>query len=125
MASSFTSFLSLTLCLVFLSHVCFAQLEQQQRWTSQDQDQQQQQRRRLRARTECNLNRLTAQEPNRRFESEAGVTEFWERNDELECAGVEALRKTIRPKGLLLPYYTNAPQLIYIVQGNFLSPLCL
>ncbi|KAM7466560.1 hypothetical protein LguiB_014122 [Lonicera macranthoides] len=100
--TTFTSFLSLTLCLVFLSHVCFAQLEQQQRlsWLGQDQ-QQQQQRPRLRARTECNIDRLTAQEPNRRFESEAGVTEFWERNDELECAGVEAFRKTIHPRGLL------------------------
>lgn len=117
--ASLTSFLSLSFCLLFLSHVCLAQLEQQQRMTFQGQGQQS--RPRLRARTECNINRITAQEPNRRFESEAGITEFWDRSEELECAGVEAFRKIIQPRGLLLPYYTNAPQLVYVLQGNLLS----
>ncbi|GFP83367.1 11s globulin subunit beta [Phtheirospermum japonicum] len=80
---------------------------------------QNQQQHRLRARTDCRVDRLTAQEPTLRYESEAGRTEFWDRNNQqFECAGVAAVRNYIEPKGLLLPHYNNAPQLLYVVQGK-------
>ncbi|GFP83368.1 11s globulin subunit beta [Phtheirospermum japonicum] len=80
---------------------------------------QSQQQHRLRAKTSCSLQQLNAREPSRRFDYEAGSSEHWDPNcEEFECAGVEFVRHTIQPKGLLLPYYTNAPQLIYIIQGS-------
>ncbi|KAL0456981.1 UNVERIFIED_CONTAM: 11S globulin seed storage protein Jug r 4 [Sesamum latifolium] len=112
--------LSLTLSFLFLFHGCVAQLElQQQRyWQSLQQFQQH----RLRAKTECQVQQLTARQPSFRLESEAGVTEFWDpNNEEFQCAGIEFVRHTIQPRGLLLPYYTNAPQLVYIVQGQCCS----
>lgn len=78
-----------------------------------------QQQHRLRARTDCRVERLTAQEPTLRFDSEAGRTEFWDRNNQqFECAGVAAVRNYIEPRGLLLPHYNNAPQLLYVVRGK-------
>ncbi|KAL2230087.1 UNVERIFIED_CONTAM: 11S globulin seed storage protein Jug r 4 [Sesamum indicum] len=109
--------LSLSLSFLFLFHGCVAQLElQQQRyWQSLQQHQQH----RLRAKTECQVQQLTARQPSSRLQSEAGVTEFWDaNNEEFQCAGIEFVRHTIQPRGLLLPYYTNAPQLVYIVQGH-------
>ncbi|KAK4482462.1 hypothetical protein RD792_009619 [Penstemon davidsonii] len=81
-------------------------------------DQQQQQQHKLRARTDCRVEQLTAQEPTIRYKSEAGQTEFWDRNNEqFECAGVAAVRNVIESKGLLLPHYNNAHQLLYVVKG--------
>ena len=116
MASN-SSFLCFFFCSLFLCQINFAQVfEQQQIWQRL---QQQQQHRALRSKTECQVERLNAQEPNRRFESEAGVVEFWDATQEqFECAGVQAVRHEIRRNGLLLPYYSNTPQLIYIVQGS-------
>ena len=119
-----TSLLFLGLGLLVLFHGCFAQLEQ----IEQQQDEyqflglrgaQQQPQHRLRARTDCQIQKLNALEPNRRLEAEAGLTEIWDQNnDELECAGVAAIRYTIQPRGLLLPSYTNAPQLFYVIRGR-------
>ncbi|KAK3041358.1 hypothetical protein RJ639_002339 [Escallonia herrerae] len=112
-----TSVLSLILSIGFLVifHGCFAQLGQQPLWQALEQQQQH----RLRARSECRIERLTAQQPNRRYESEAGVSEFWDRNnEEFQCAGVEAVRNEIHPKGLMLPHYNNVPQLVYIIRGQ-------
>ncbi|KAL8048192.1 hypothetical protein ABFX02_07G049000 [Erythranthe guttata] len=79
----------------------------------------QQQQHRLRARTDCRVDRLTAQEPTIRLDSEAGRTEFWDRNNQqFQCAGVSAVRNTIERRGLLLPHYNNAPQLLYVVRGR-------
>ncbi|OIT27793.1 PREDICTED: legumin B-like [Nicotiana attenuata] len=116
MASN-SSLICFSLCFLFLFHGTFAQIfEHQQVWQRM---QQQQQHRALRSRTECRIERLNAQEPTRRFESEAGVTEFWDHTQEqFECAGVQAVRHEIRRNGLLLPYYSNTPQLIYIIQGS-------
>lgn len=99
------------LCFLVLFHSCLAQSSIP--W-------QQQQSPRLRGQSSCQIDRITAREPNRRVESEAGVSEFWDsfENDELECAGVEAVRHTINPKGLLLPYYPSTPELAYIVRGT-------
>ncbi|XP_055827568.1 11S globulin seed storage protein 1-like [Solanum dulcamara] len=116
MASN-SSLLCFFFCFLFLCQVSFAQIfERQQFWQRLKH---QQQHRALRSKTECQIERLNAQEPNRRFESEAGVVEFWDATQEqFECAGIQAVRHEIRRKGLLLPYYSNTPQLIYIVQGS-------
>ncbi|KAL3812470.1 hypothetical protein ACJIZ3_013738 [Penstemon smallii] len=110
-------FLPLGLTFLFFFHISIAQLElpQQQYW----QNLHNQQQHRLQAKTRCRIQQLNAREPSRKIESEAGSTEFWDSNSaEFECAGVEFVRHTIQPKGLLLPYYTNTPQLVYIIQGN-------
>ncbi|KAF2292719.1 hypothetical protein GH714_027261 [Hevea brasiliensis] len=68
---------------------------------------------------ECQVDRIDALEPDNRVECEAGVVESWNPNDDqFQCAGVAVVRKTIEPKGLSLPSYSNAPQLVYIVQGR-------
>ncbi|GFZ13512.1 hypothetical protein Acr_23g0018970 [Actinidia rufa] len=68
---------------------------------------------------ECQIQRLNAQEPQQRIQAEAGVTEFWDwTDDQFQCAGVAACRNMIQPRGLLLPSYTNAPTVIYILKGR-------
>ncbi|KAL2463581.1 12S seed storage protein CRA1 [Forsythia ovata] len=72
-----------------------------------------QQQHRLYAKTNCTILRLSAQEPVFKYEFEAGVSEFWNQfSPEFTCAGVEAVRNVINPKGLMLPHYNAAPQLI-------------
>ncbi|KAL8200004.1 hypothetical protein R6Q57_011343 [Mikania cordata] len=74
-------------------------------------------------RSECQIEQITAREPNRRQVSEAGFSEFWDsgENDALDCAGVQVVRHTINPKGLLLPYYPNTHELVYVVRGEGLQ----
>ncbi|KAL9240307.1 hypothetical protein vseg_014543 [Gypsophila vaccaria] len=68
---------------------------------------------------ECNIEQLSAAEPTRRLRAEAGVVEVWEPNEEqFRCTGVAAVRHVIEPKGLLLPSYTNAPYVTYVIQGG-------
>jgi Cupin len=70
----------------------------------------------------CRFERLDALNPSQRVQSEAGMTEYYEESNEmLRCAGVSIKRYTMEPRGLLLPAYHNAPSLIYITQGFFLS----
>ncbi|XP_058101626.1 cocosin 1-like [Magnolia sinica] len=108
--------ISLALCFLVLFHGSVAQFGP---GPLQPQQQQQQQQQRFRSQSECRVQSLSALEPNRRYESEAGVTEHWDQNNEqLECAGVAATRHTIAPRGLLLPSFDNAPRLIYVVQGR-------
>jgi len=105
------SLLSLSLSLLLLSRVSLAQFGEQGRspWGSQ---------RRFGSGSQCRIERLNAQEPLRRVESEAGLTEYFdENNEQFECAGVTAHRRIIQPRGLLLPSFYNAPALVYIVQG--------
>lgn len=95
------SLLSLSVCLLILLHGCLA---------SRKQCQQQ---------NECQIDGLDALEPDNRVEYEAGVVETWDPNHEqFQCAGVAMVRHTIQPNGLLLPQFSNAPQLIYVVQGK-------
>ena len=107
MAFSFSSFLSLGLIALFLVLVqqcCFAQTT-----FAQENDH----------KTECSLERLSALEPSKRVESEGGVTEYWDDNNEqLQCVGVSLVRYTIKAKGLLLPFYANAPRIHYVLQGT-------
>lgn len=67
---------------------------------------------------DCQINNLEALEPNNRVECEAGVVETWDPgHEQFQCAGVAVVRHTIRQKGLLLPQFSNSPQLVYILQG--------
>ncbi|XP_044494550.1 11S globulin seed storage protein Ana o 2.0101-like [Mangifera indica] len=95
------SLLSLSVCLLILLHGCLA---------SRKQCQQQNQ---------CQIDWLDALEPDNRVEYEAGMVETWDPNHEqFQCAGVAMVRHTIQPNGLLLPQFSNSPQLIYVVQGE-------
>ncbi|KAM3683277.1 hypothetical protein ACB094_12G134200 [Castanea mollissima] len=95
-------FLYTSLCLLVLFNGCLAT---QRSWQQQQFNQ-------------CQLDRLNALEPNNRIEANAGVIESWDPNDQqFQCVGVAVVRRTIEPNGLLLPHYTNAPQLIYIQRG--------
>ncbi|EPS62256.1 hypothetical protein M569_12535, partial [Genlisea aurea] len=68
---------------------------------------------------ECRIDRIETREPTYRFEAEGGVTEFWDHNEqEFRCAGVSFHRHTLRRNSLLLPYYTTAPSLVYVLQGR-------
>lgn len=56
------------------------------------------------------------------MKSEAGITDYFdEDNEQFRCAGVSAIRRVIEPNGLLLPSFSNAPRLIYIVKGMMLA----
>ncbi|KAL8515817.1 hypothetical protein ACS0TY_014498 [Phlomoides rotata] len=99
---------------LFLSHACMAQFDRPLWESLQDQQQH-----RLRAKTQCRIQQLTARGPSHTYQSEAGLTEFWSTNNqEFECAGIEFLRHVINPRGLLVPYYINAPRLVYVLQGS-------
>ncbi|CAI0558963.1 unnamed protein product [Linum tenue] len=103
---------SLSLCLLVLSHACSAQ----HGWTRVRGEQRRGEGYSL---DECQFSRLSAREPDRRLTSEAGVTDVWDENDDqFRCAGAAALRHTIEERGLLLPAYTNAPKLVYVDQGQ-------
>ncbi|KAL6522755.1 hypothetical protein OROHE_016602 [Orobanche hederae] len=103
-----------SLCLIFSLFVFHGSAQQQLFQSLQTQQQH-----RLRAKTSCSIQQLSARRPSRRNDYEAGSIEFWDfDSEEFECAGVEFVRHTIEPKGLLLPYYINTPQLVYIIQGT-------
>ncbi|KAJ0092107.1 hypothetical protein Patl1_25601 [Pistacia atlantica] len=104
----YSSLLSFSLGFLLLFHCSFAQIEQ----VVNSQQRQQQQR----FQTQCQIQNLNALEPKRRIESEAGVTEFWDQNEEqLQCANVAVFRHTIQSRGLLVPSYNNDPELVYVV----------
>ena len=95
--------LALSLCLLVLFQGCL--VYRQQSISSQQ--------------NECMLNQINAREPDNRIETEAGRIESWDYNqDDFQCAGVAVQRITVERDGLHLPSYTNAPRLIYVVQGN-------
>lgn len=67
---------------------------------------------------QCRLRRLRTVEPSRRLESEGGLTEVWDTNeDEFKCAGVAAIRHTVQSNSMSMPNYQPAPMLVYIEQG--------
>ncbi|CAI0470891.1 unnamed protein product [Linum tenue] len=99
MARSSPSLLCLSLC---LSALLFHASQARQQWQQGN---------------ECQLDRIDAIEPDNRIQSEAGTIETWNpSHQQFQCAGVAIVRRTIEPNGLLLPSYSNTPQLIYIVQ---------
>ena len=104
--SSMGKSLCLSLCFLVLFHGCICIAQQQQE----------------RQQNKCRISRLSAQEPSNRIQSEAGVTEIYDHNNQqLQCAGVAVVRYIIKPRGLLLPSYLNAPQLMYFIQGEALN----
>lgn len=105
------------LCLAVFINGCLSQTDQFP-WSWGFQGSEARQQHRFHSPKACHLENLRAEEPARRIEAEAGYTELWEpNNEEFQCAGVNMVRHTIRPKGLLLPGFTNAPKLIFVVQG--------
>ncbi|KAK9087670.1 hypothetical protein Syun_030064 [Stephania yunnanensis] len=53
---------------------------------------------------QCQLRRIQALRPQRRIESEGGITEMWlENNDQFRCVGVAIIQQTIRPNSFLMP----------------------
>lgn len=71
---------------------------------------------------ECWIERLDMLELSRQIEAEAGVSKLWDENeDQLQCAGVAVVRHIIRQRVLFLPAFTNAPELLYVVQGKINS----
>uniref|UniRef100_A0A7N0UYF6 Cupin type-1 domain-containing protein n=1 Tax=Kalanchoe fedtschenkoi TaxID=63787 RepID=A0A7N0UYF6_KALFE len=75
---------------------------------------------------ECQIQRLQALEPTNQIRAEAGSTDIWNHNEEqLKCAGATVIRHTIEPQGLLLPSYSNAPQLVYVIQGKGIQGVLL
>jgi Cupin len=108
-----TTFLSFLLCFVVLFHGCVAQFSSvgQSSWQT------------LRGpgygQRACRFDRLEALEPSRRVQHEAGITEYYdENNEQLRCAGLSVRRRIINPRGLRLPAYSNTPSLVYIKQGK-------
>ncbi|KAL5725511.1 hypothetical protein ACHQM5_008648 [Ranunculus cassubicifolius] len=98
------------LSLIFALSFCFLVLFNGSQ-ARQQQSQRQQQ---------CQVQNIDALEPTRRIQSEAGVTEYWdENNEQLDCAGVSVTRHVIQPRGLLLPHFHNTPKLTYIIQETF------
>ncbi|XP_077225184.1 11S globulin seed storage protein 2-like [Tasmannia lanceolata] len=90
---------------------------------------QQQTETRLREARQCRLERLSTSRPSRRIESEGGVTELWNENeDQFQCAGVAVMRNIIQPSCLSLPNFAPSPRLVYIQQGRgvlgFSAPGC-
>ncbi|KAF5738942.1 legumin family protein [Tripterygium wilfordii] len=96
-----TSLLSLSLCFLVFFTGCLARQQWQQ------------------TQNQCQLDRIEALEPNNRIDCEAGRIESWDpSHDQFQCAGVAVVRRRIDPNGLLLPHYSNSPQLIYIIKGR-------
>nr|CAA64761.1 legumin-like protein [Asarum europaeum] len=82
-------------------------------------EEQQYSHRRLRDAHQCRIQHLSASRPSQRIESEGGVTELWNQNEEqFQCAGVAAMRNIIEPNSLSLPNYSPSPRLVYIQQGK-------
>ncbi|XVE65830.1 hypothetical protein DITRI_Ditri08aG0030700 [Diplodiscus trichospermus] len=111
---AYSSLLSFSVFFLVLFHVCFAQIELVTNRPDRESQRQQQSQQ-----NQCQLQNLNALQPKHRFRSEAGVTEFWDQNEQqFQCAGVAFLRHKIQRKGLLLPSFNNAPQLVYVVEGQ-------
>ncbi|MED6110767.1 hypothetical protein PIB30_045869 [Stylosanthes scabra] len=67
----------------------------------------------------CQFQRLNAQRPDNRIESEGGFIETWNPNhQEFQCAGVALSRFVLCRNALRRPFYSNAPQEIFIQQGS-------
>uniref|UniRef100_A0ACD5TCS4 Uncharacterized protein n=1 Tax=Avena sativa TaxID=4498 RepID=A0ACD5TCS4_AVESA len=74
----------------------------------------------------CSFDRLQALEPIRQVRSQAGLTQYFdEQNEQFRCTGVSVIRRVIEPQGLVLPQYHNAPGLVYILQGRGFTGLTL
>lgn len=69
---------------------------------------------------QCRLQKITRSQPNRQIQSEGGLYEIWDtQDDQFQCAGVAAMRVTVNPNSLSLPKYYPTPRLLYVTQGQF------
>ncbi|CAM8890472.1 unnamed protein product [Rhodiola kirilowii] len=116
---------SLTLCVfLVLAHGClgfsgFQPFQSFGPWSAGSGWQGQQRHRPLRSMSECKLDSFDALEPKTPIRAEGGTIEYWNNDDQqFQCAGINAVRHVIEPKGLLLPSFSNSPQLSYIVEGR-------
>ncbi|KAJ4811328.1 Glutelin [Rhynchospora pubera] len=94
--ASIRSLLSFSLCLLVIVQGCVAQVGVggQSPWQSS--------RGFGPTQRACRFEQLSAFEPSRRVQSEAGITEYYEENNEqLRCAGLSALRRIIEPREAL------------------------
>lgn len=67
---------------------------------------------------QCQIQKINALQPQYKIQSEGGVTESYDYNDDqFQCAGAAFLRHTIYRRSLLLPSYTSSPLLAYAVKG--------
>ncbi|KAF6150950.1 hypothetical protein GIB67_026871 [Kingdonia uniflora] len=68
---------------------------------------------------QCRLKRIQSSQPSQQIQSEGGVTELWDENeDQFQCAGVAAIKNRIQPNSLSLPNFHPSPRLVYIQQGK-------
>ncbi|XP_047976489.1 11S globulin seed storage protein 2-like [Salvia hispanica] len=78
-----------------------------------------QQRIRLSRPQQCRIQSISAVQPRNQIQSEGGLTELWdEKEAQFQCAGVAAMRNTLRPNALSLPNYHPNPRLVYIEKGE-------
>ncbi|KAL5211840.1 hypothetical protein ABZP36_022687 [Zizania latifolia] len=111
MATTAFSWLSVFLTVLVLCHVSTAQLFNPSinPWHSSRQG----------GSRDCRFDRLQAFEPLRKVRSEAGVTEYFdENNEQFHCTGTFVIRRVIEPQGLLVPRYSNNHGMAYIIQGR-------
>ncbi|KAK9061182.1 hypothetical protein SSX86_018362 [Deinandra increscens subsp. villosa] len=96
---------SKALLALFLLFLTSSTLARRQQWQQQQ--------------NQCQIQNIQALEPYNTIQAEAGVTEFWDANDQqFQCAGVDFIRHRIQPGGLLLPSYVNTPILSFIERGQ-------
>ncbi|KAK9146296.1 hypothetical protein Sjap_006199 [Stephania japonica] len=99
--------LTLLLLLLLLSFLCLC-YAQSGRQTQQCQQQNQ-----------CQIRRIQALRPQRRIESEGGITEMWlENNVQFRCVGVAVIQQTIR-QGLHSVIVPGCPETYQISQQQF------
>lgn len=73
---------------------------------------------------ECRLEHIAGLQPRHRLESEAGVSEYFDGNEQqLRCAGVTVIRRTLKSGGLFLPVFSNTPGLVYVIEGSGIAGL--
>nr|XP_043612243.1 11S globulin seed storage protein G3-like [Erigeron canadensis] len=93
---------------------------------ARQQQHQQQQQQQQQLRNVCQLRNIDALEPNYVVQAEAGLTEFWDANNQqFQCAGVDFIRHRIQPGGLLLPSYVNTPILAFVEKGKAVQGVIL
>ncbi|KAH6813655.1 hypothetical protein C2S51_022673 [Perilla frutescens var. frutescens] len=74
---------------------------------------------RLSRNQQCRIQRISAVQPHHQIQSEGGLTELWDEMEaQFQCAGVVAMRNTLRPNALSLPNYHPNPRLVYIERGE-------
>ncbi|CAN1292171.1 11S globulin seed storage protein 2 [Linum perenne] len=68
---------------------------------------------------QCNLDRISPVQPSFNLQSEGGVTQLWNQEEEqFICAGVAPFRDIIQPQSLSVPKFFPAPRLVYVQQGS-------